>query len=306
VRLVDRSGFGRAWLLGAIAALVVGTPLVWAVARWVSAPADRTIRVGVVQLEATGDTVEAGRARAEGLIRQAAGEGARFVLLPELYAMFPAARAHRSLDAIRAEAEPIPGPLTDSMTALARELDVQIAFGMTERDGNLLYNSIALVGPNGVAGRYRKRNLITMEAVGKYFEKIGAPVEMPDDGALDEAAMFARGKVPVVVPWGGVPTGVLTCADGGFDPFWKTMRRQGAEMILWPTSSLGRYTEEQISPTDQATALGVPVLHANRALPDLELGSSVIVDRDGRIVASAGDDYGDAVLVADVHLPPAR
>lgn len=302
-----QSGLCRASSARTLVVLGLTVPVIWGVVGCApSSPDDRVIRVGVVQMVAATVSVEDSRARAEQLIREAAAQGAGFVLLPELYAMFPAARAHASMEAVRAEAQPIPGPLTDAMVTLARELDVQIAFGMSEREGDLLYNTIALVGPEGVGGRYRKRVLIGASGVKKYFEKLaGAPVAL-DPSIIDEATMFTKGTHVVVVPWGDVPTGVLTCADGGFDSFWKKMRRDGAEMILWPTSSLGTFTEEQISPMDEAAALGVPVLFANRAQPDLGLGNSMIVDRDGRIVAQTGDDYDDAVLVADVHLPPAR
>src|SRR5262249_1425896 len=57
VRPADGSGFGRVWLVGAVALLAVATPLVWAVVHWASSSDPRTIRVGVVQLAATGDTV---------------------------------------------------------------------------------------------------------------------------------------------------------------------------------------------------------------------------------------------------------
>jgi len=295
----------RAALIAAVALGLVAS-VGFALVRLVGAPAARVLRVGVVQIEGIGDSVEASRLRVEGLIREAAGRGAEFVLLPELYATFPAARAHASMDAIRAEAQPVPGPLTNSMIALARELDVQIAFGMAERDGEALYNSVVLVGPEGVAGRYHKRVLVSHAAMKRYFEaQQGAPLALRDDGALDEATMFSRGAGPLVTAWGGVPTGVLICADGGLKGFWAAMKQRGAELVLWPTSSLGTYTAKQLSPSGQAAALGVPVLHANRSVREPPIGYSVIVDRDGTIVASAGNRFGDVVLVADVHLPPA-
>lgn len=58
----------------------------------------------------------------------------------------------------RRTAEPIPGPTTDKLTELAARHNMLIQAGLAERamDGNLIYNSAALIGPQGVIGVFRK------------------------------------------------------------------------------------------------------------------------------------------------------
>ena len=114
----------------------------------------RTIRVAAVQLESVGGSVDENADKAVRLIREAASRGARYIVLPELYALFPAARDHRTAADVRAEAQPIDGPLTRRLTALARELEVNVVYGMAERRGETLYDSAVFVEPTGVVGVY--------------------------------------------------------------------------------------------------------------------------------------------------------
>ncbi len=56
-----------------------------------------------------------------------------------------------------ASAEQVPGPSAKSFEALAKRLDPYIAVPVVERDGHLIYNTAALVGPDGIMiGKYRK------------------------------------------------------------------------------------------------------------------------------------------------------
>jgi predicted amidohydrolase len=265
---------------------------------------DRQVRVAAIQFDGVPGTVADNADKAERLIRDAAAQGARYILLPEVYALFPAARDHRPVAEVRAEAEPIPGPLTDRMVALARALDVHIAFGMSERRGAELYNSVALVGPGGVEGSYAKRALITNQGVRARMERLTGKTlpDAPPD-AVDEATTYARGSSVAVVEWGGVRAGVLVCADGGFEKFWRDTVGEKPELIVWPTSSMGAAAPWERSIPDRAREYGLPIVYANRTRPVVAFGFSSIVDRDGAVVAEAGTTR-DAVIVADVRLGP--
>lgn len=56
-------------------------------------------------------------------------------------------------------AETIPGPSTERVGKLCRELDVHCVFGLLEIDGDRLFNACVLVGPQGLVGSYRKVHL---------------------------------------------------------------------------------------------------------------------------------------------------
>src|SRR5439155_40199 len=83
-------------------------------------------------------------ARAEALVREAAGRGARLVVLPEVFAW----RGPRAEEA--AVAEPIPGPTTERLAALARELAIHLSAGsLLEKtpDEPRAYNTSCLFDP---------------------------------------------------------------------------------------------------------------------------------------------------------------
>src|SRR5262247_2871649 len=111
--------------------------------------------IGVIQDHATADRA-ANLARAERLVRDAARQGAQIVCLKEL---FNAPYFCKSQQAERFDlAEPIPGPTTDAMQKLARELAVVVVVPLFERQGPGVYrNAAAIIDADGsLMGVYRK------------------------------------------------------------------------------------------------------------------------------------------------------
>ncbi|WP_061020879.1 nitrilase-related carbon-nitrogen hydrolase [Bradyrhizobium sp. CCH5-F6] len=89
------------------------------------------------------------------LARQAKADGAELVVFPEL-AVSGLADPARS-------AQPIPGPATESLRAVAAQLQIYIVFGMAERAGDAVYNSACLITPDGEITLYRKTHLMEEE-----------------------------------------------------------------------------------------------------------------------------------------------
>src|SRR5918992_5838895 len=114
--------------------------------------------IGIIQDHADADT-ERNLRRAERLIREAAGQGAQIVCLKEL---FNSLYFCKSQQCDRFDlAEPIPGPTTDAMQRLARELAVVIVVPIFERQAAGIYrNSAAIVDADGtLLGVYRKMHI---------------------------------------------------------------------------------------------------------------------------------------------------
>src|SRR5207247_10289957 len=130
-------------------------------------------------------------ARAEALVREAAGRGARLVVLPEVFAW----RGPRAEEA--AVAEPIPGPTTERLAALARELAIHLSAGsLLEKtpDEPRAYNTSCLFDPHGtLVARYRKLHLFD--------------VDLPGRVSLRESATRAPGAAALAVPTRPRPPG---------------------------------------------------------------------------------------------------
>ena len=128
--------------------------------------AQDSVTVGVVNFAPVANDKAATLDKIEANVREAASQGIELLVFPE-EALIGADACTGCLaiggpcDTHVALAETIPGPATDRIARLARELDMYVIFGMAERDPVLartLYNAAAVIAPDGVMGSYRKIN----------------------------------------------------------------------------------------------------------------------------------------------------
>jgi N-carbamoylputrescine amidase len=237
-------------------------------------------------------------ARAEALVREAAGRGASIVLLQELfespYFCKDQSAGHFAL------AHPIEGhPLVARMSRLAAELRVVLPVSFFERANNAYFNSLAMIDADGkVMGLYRKSHI-------------------PDGPGYQEKYYFNLGDTGFRV-WhtkaGCVGVGI--CWDQWFPEAARVMVLMGAELLLYP-SAIG--SEPQAPDYDSARhwqrvmqghagANMVPVVAANRVGVEQGkscsltfYGSSFITDGVGEIVEQA-PTRGEAVITAPFDL----
>jgi N-carbamoylputrescine amidase len=256
--------------------------------------------VGIIQDHATADRA-ANRDRAERLIRDAVGRGAQIICLKEL---FDAEYFCKAQDADRFDlAEPIPGPTTERLQALARELEVVLVAPIFERQAAGLYrNSAAVIDADGsLLGVYRKMHI-------------------PDDPLFYEKYYFAPGEASDDAGFRVWHTryatiGVLICWDQWYPEAAGITSLLGAQVLFYPTA-IGWHPAERAEWGDaqveawrtsqraHAIANGVYVASPNRIGHEAEpgtdgltfFGRSFIADPFGRLVADAGDD--ETVLVA--------
>jgi predicted amidohydrolase len=99
---------------------------------------------------------EANRSKIIDQIRAAAQRGAKLVAFPECALT---GYAFESLEEAVPFTESIDGPTSQAIAKVCNQEDVYAAVGFIERDGDQFYNSVMLVGPEGVAGSYRKTHL---------------------------------------------------------------------------------------------------------------------------------------------------
>jgi len=265
-------------------------------------PSSMRFCLGLIQMACAEDPNQ-NLAKATWRIREAAARGARLVCLQELFrSQYFCRREDSEMFAL---AEPVPGPTTETLSALARELGIVIVAPIFERRAPGLYhNTAALLLPDGsLGGVYRKMHI-------------------PDDPFYYEKYYFAPGDsdfTAFATPLGRI--GVLICWDQWFPEAARLAALSGAVVLLYPTA-IGWLPGEkerdgaaqreawQLVQRAHAIANGVYVAAVNRTGregppgQDLEFwGSSFVADPFGRLLAEAPADE-EATLV--VECDPAR
>ena len=267
------------------------------------------MRVAVIQQQNTAD-LDANLARSMDKIREAAAQGAQLAMLQEL---------HRSLYFCQSEdtamfdlAETVPGPSTDALGALARELQVVIVASLFEKRATGLYHNTAVVleSDGHLAGLYRKMHI-------------------PDDPGFYEKFYFTPGDATFNAGHSGFTPirtsvgklGVLVCWDQWYPEAARLMALAGADLLLYPTAigwDRSDDPEEQNRQLDawitvqraHAVANGLPVLVANRTGfepgPDGNggidfWGNSFVCGPQGEYLARADRDQ-EQTLVVDLDM----
>jgi len=260
----------------------------------------RNVTLAATQMSCSWD--KAGNiAKAEALVREAAGRGANVILIQELFETpyFCIEQAHKHLGLATATEE---NPAIRHFSAVAKELGVVLPISFFERAGQAYFNSLAMIDADGtVLGVYRKSHI-------------------PNDVAYQEKQFFSPGDTGFKVwdtAFGRV--GAAICWDQWFPEAARCMVLQGAEMLLYPTAigSEPARPDADCIPHWQTVMRGhaganlVPVVASNRvgeetATEDGNLrmaffGGSFIADPFGQKVAEAGREDG-VVLTAEFDL----
>ncbi|WP_240099318.1 carbon-nitrogen hydrolase [Thermomonas flagellata] len=257
--------------------------------------------VALVQERNHGDA-EANLAVIETRVAAAAAAGAKLVLLQELHngAYFCQHESVHEFD----RAEPIPGPSSERLAALARRHGVVLVSSLFEKRATGLYHNTAVVfdADGSTAGKYRKMHI-------------------PDDPGFYEKFYFTPGDLgftPIDTAVGRL--GVLVCWDQWYPEAARLMALAGAELLLYPTAIGWDPDDAQDEKTRQrdawvlshrghAVANGLPVLACNRVGHEPSplgasgidfWGNSLVLGPQGEIVAEAGTE--PTLLLAEVDM----
>jgi N-carbamoylputrescine amidase len=248
------------------------------------------IRLGIIQSACTADR-EANIGQALAGVAAAREAGADVVCLQELFAgEYPCqAEQHDRF----AEAEAVPGPLTDRLAAAAREHDVVLVGSVFERrTAGLFHNTAGVCDRDGsLAGVYRKMHI-------------------PDDPHYYEKFYFAPGDTGfMTVPTSRLAVGPLVCWDQWYPEAARLTAMGGAEVLFYPTAigwldgeeSLHReqYESWDTMLRSHAIANGVFVAAVNRTGREGPLrfwGASVVYAPNGERLALAPHDAADLLL----------
>lgn len=274
----------------------------------------KPLRVGLVQQACTGERAH-NLAHSEAGIRDAAARGAQLVMLQELHTGLYFCQ-HESTDLFDL-AETIPGPSTEWLSQLAKQLGIVLVGSLFERRAPGLYHNTAVVleRDGTLVGTYRKMHI--PDDPGYYEKFYFTPGDAP---ALAADGRVRGGFAPIATSVGKL--GLLVCWDQWYPEAARLMALAGADLLLYPTAigmnpadpedERERQREAWITiQRAHAVANGLPVLVANRTgfEPDPTRqtggaqfwGSSFVAGPQGEFLAQAGRDAPE-VLVVDVDL----
>jgi len=264
-------------------------------------------RVGLIQMSATPDP-EKNLQRAVEQVRKAAGSGAQVVCLPELFrTQYFCQREDASLFDL---AEPIPGPTSNQLSELAKQLGIVLIASLFEkRAPGVYHNTAAIFDTDGrLAGLYRKMHI-------------------PDDPLYYEKFYFTPGDLgfrAFDTEVGRV--GALVCWDQWYPEGARLTALQGAHVLFYPTAigwhpaekaEFGKAQHDAWRTIQRAHAIanGVYVAVVNRvgfetgdirgksaSGAGLEFwGGSFLCDPFGRVIAEASHER-EEILVGEVDL----
>jgi N-carbamoylputrescine amidase len=254
--------------------------------------------IGLIQMRCSLDPSE-NLENAIALIREAAAQGAQIICLPELFKTlyFCQEENHKYFQ----YAEPIPGPTTERLSALAKELQVVIVASLFERRAAGLYhNTAAVIDADGsLLGIYRKMHI-------------------PDDPLFYEKFYFTPGDLGFR-SWQTkyARIGVLICWDQWYPEAARLTALRGAEVIFYPTAigwlppEKAEFGERQHSSWEtvqrgHAIANGCYVAVPNRVGHEAPAGGdglefwgrSFVADPAGQILTRANSEKPEVLVVS--------
>jgi N-carbamoylputrescine amidase len=259
----------------------------------------RVVTVGLPQLMNAG-SAEENLTRTMAAIRRAAAQGAQIVCTQELFLGPYFCQTHDHAQFGLAEA--VPGPTTEALQAVAKELSLVIVASVFERrSGGVYHNTAAVIDADGTyMGKYRKMHI-------------------PDDPQYHEKFYFTPGDLGFRVwPTRYATIGVLICWDQWYPEAARLTALQGAEILFYPTAigwlppEKEEYGERQAAAWEtiqrgHAIANGCYVAAVNRVGTEpgpnggLEFwGGSFVADPNGRILAKAGAAEETLVVPCDL------
>lgn len=256
------------------------------------------VKVGLVQMSCSGDA-KSNMDKAIAGIKDAAAKGANIVCLQELFTSlyFCDVEDYENFKL----AEPIPGPSTDTLSAVAKEAGVVVIASLFEKRAQGLYhNTTAVLDADGTyLGKYRKMHI-------------------PDDPAYFEKFYFTPGDLGYKVfktKYGTI--GVLICWDQWYPEAARLTSLMGAEILFYPTAIGWATSQDEATNNEQynawqtiqrshAVANGVHVVSVNRVGFEQNgamkfWGGSFVSNPFGSLIVKASHDE-EEVIVTELDL----
>jgi predicted amidohydrolase len=244
-----------------------------------------TVKIAGIQMDPKLMAKEENLAQILSGAEEAAKSGAQLIVFPECALT---GYVFSSRQEAAPFAETIPGGGTETVAGLCRRLNVHVVFGLLEKDGDKHFNAAALIGPQGIIGKYRKVHLPYL-GVDRFLD--------PGDGP------FAVYKTDIGV------IGIHICYDCNFPETARVMALQEADILVLPTNwpnGRGKIVEHVVVTRafeNKVHLAAVDRVGVERGVKFL--GRSKIIDAWGNTLCEGSAD-NEEIICADVKLSDAR
>ncbi|MGW1740150.1 carbon-nitrogen hydrolase family protein [Nocardia sp. NPDC001965] len=246
---------------------------------------DSPVRVSVAQVPSLRGDIPANVATVAQTILDAGRSGDTLIVFPECGL---SGYMFTDRDQVLAASLPVSDPRLAPIFEAAARARVHAVIGLLEADGDRVYNTALVVGPNGIAGRYRKQHL----------PELGAD-NFVDPGGGDE---------PRVIDIGPIRVGLMICFDLRFPESARALALAGADVVAMPTNwPLASHFLADHMTRVRAVENLLYLAVADRADSEAGtrfLGRSQIIDPGGDVLVDAGDTT--AVVTAEIDPRRAR
>lgn len=237
------------------------------------------IRVAGAQMNPIIGDVAGNLARCLELLEQATGAGAQLVVFPEAALT---GYVFDSLEEAIPFTETIPGPSTDAIAEACGRLGVHVVVGLLEKDGDDYFNASALIGPQGLIGKYRKLHLPYLG-----IDRFLRPGNLPP--AVHKTTL---GRI-----------GLSICYDLDFPEYPRVLALMGAQIIVtvtnWPDDI--EFVPDHV-PQVRARENVVNLIAVNRTGMErrvIFIGRSMVVDQMGTKLVE-GKHFDEDLIFAEI------
>jgi predicted amidohydrolase len=243
------------------------------------------IKIASVQIDPEIKAIQKNLKKILNGLREAASNQAQLIVFPECALT---GYVYTSREEARPYMETIPGPSTQKIAEVCKELGVFTVVGLLEKDGGKCFNAAVLIGPKGIIGKYRKNHLPFL-GIDRFMDKGDRP--------------FRVYKTPI----GNI--GLLICYDCNFPESCRVMTLLGADILVLPTNwPEGRGKVAQYVVVTRAFENKVHFVVADRVGIERGtkfIGQSKIINAWGDTLVEASRDNAE-IIYGEVSLAEAR